>query len=112
LAVAPPARLRADLMGRLLAWLLEPPSRVKTKTPPAFVPVADLPKADGLAAWDRAHATLADLVARARGAPIDRVKIVSPFDPRGKLKYSVYSALLILAAHERRHLWQASRALA
>jgi DinB superfamily len=108
---SPPARLKPDLLGRALAWFLEPPYRMRARTQPAFVAQADLPKASIMDAWDRGHRDLAALVEGARGVPIDGVKIVSPFDPRGLMKYSVYSAFLILAAHERRHLWQASRAV-
>ena len=32
-----------------------------------------------------------------------------PFDSR--VKYNVYSAFLIVAAHQRRHLWQAEQAI-
>jgi len=106
----PASALKADLLGRLLAWFLEPPYRVRGTTRPAFVPSADLPKASVLEEWDRQHRELGALVDLARGTAIDRVKIVSPFDPRGRLRYSVYSAFLILVAHERRHLWQASKA--
>ena len=39
----------------------------------------------------------------------DKVKLVSPFNAR--LKYNALAAFRILAAHQRRHLWQAERAL-
>ena len=39
-----------------------------------------------------------------------RMKIVSPFDKR--VRYNLVSAFHILAAHERRHLWQAEQAVA
>jgi len=109
LGVPAPATLKSGLVGRVLAWTLEPPYRMRVRTQPAFVPDADLPKAAVLDRWESSHRELAALLDRSRGLPIDRVKIVSPFDPRGKLKYSVYSAFLVLAAHERRHLWQAAR---
>lgn len=104
-----PAKLKADLLGRALAWFLEPPYRIRAKTGAAFVAGADLPKAAVMEKWDRCHRELDALLDRSRGVAIDRVKIVSPFDPRGRMKYSVYSSFLIIAAHERRHLWQASR---
>ena len=44
------------------------------------------------------------------GLAIDKVKIPSPFNSR--VRYSVWSSLVVTAAHERRHLWQAERALA
>jgi len=104
-----PETLRSALLGRALAWFLEPPYRIRVRTQPAFVAGADLPKIAVLGEWNRAHEALVAVVDRSRGLPIDRVTIVSPFDPRGKMRYSVYSAFLVLAAHERRHLWQAAR---
>lgn len=105
-----PARYRMSLLARLLCWVLEPPYRVKTATQPAFVPQQHLAKTDVLGNWDDGHRALATLIEDARGLGIDKALMVSPFDPRGKVRYSVYAALLIIAAHERRHLWQASRA--
>ena len=101
--------LSVAIFPRLLCWFLEPPYRVKTATQPAFVPAAIATKAQTLAAWDSWHKDLDDLILRSDGLALDRPTIVSPFDPKGKVRYSVYAGLLIVAAHERRHLWQASR---
>lgn len=104
------SRFRVGLMGRLLCWVLEPPYRMKTATQPAFVPGTNLAKADVMRDWDAAHAALDALVRDGVGLALDRPKIVSPFDPRGRVRYSVFDALLIIGAHERRHLWQAEQA--
>jgi hypothetical protein len=40
--------------------------------------------------------------------PIDDVKIVSPFG--GRMKYGAYSAMVIVARHQHRHLEQAEAA--
>lgn len=45
----------------------------------------------------------------ADGLPPGCLRIASPFDAR--LRYNLYSALSILPRHQRRHLWQAERAL-
>ena len=103
--------LSRDLTGRLLAWYLEPPYRLKSRTQPAFVPAASAPKADVMASWDREHDAIDAFLTECAGWRIDKARIASPFDPRGRLRYSVYSALLVVAAHERRHLWQAERVL-
>ena len=44
----------------------------------------------------------------ARGLPIGRVGVVSPFN--GRMKYNLFAALSILARHQHRHLWQAEQA--
>jgi hypothetical protein len=41
------------------------------------------------------------------GLDVTTIRVTSPFN--ASLRYSAYSALHILAAHERRHLWQAER---
>jgi hypothetical protein len=48
------------------------------------------------------------MIRSADGLPLDRVKIVSPFGRR--MKYNAYSALVIIARHEQRHIQQAERA--
>lgn len=101
--------LSIGMVPRLLCWFLEPPYRVKVATQPAFLPGVVATKAEAMAAWDRWHQALDELILRSDGLALDRPKLVSPFDPKGKMRYSVYAGLLILAAHERRHLWQASR---
>lgn len=45
----------------------------------------------------------------ADGLALDQIQIHSPFAE--KMKYNLYSALVIITAHNRRHLWQADRAL-
>jgi DinB superfamily len=47
------------------------------------------------------------VIAAAKGLPLDRMKITSPFDHR--VRYSVWSSFCANAAHQRRHLWQAER---
>lgn len=104
------ARLRVGLLGRVLCWALEPPYRIRTRTQPAFVPEAGAAKTVVMPEWDRLHEALDALIRDGAGLALDKPKILSPFDPRGKMRYSVYAALRILVAHEHRHLWQARRA--
>jgi hypothetical protein len=106
-ASASPYRL--DFWGWLLARMLEPPYRMKTKTMAWATPAAAAPRHAVLETLTASHAELAGLVSQSNGLPIDTVKIVSPFDPNGRLRYSVYSALRIIPTHERRHLWQAEQ---
>lgn len=109
---APPAsgtrRVGSGLMPRLLLWSLEPPYRLRFKTQPAFEPsLEDDPNAV-LASFERLQGELLLTLGRFDGRALDRAPIASPFN--GRLKYNALAALRILAAHERRHLWQAERA--
>ncbi len=103
-------RYRPDLLGRFLAWLLAPPFRTKTKTASPFVPVAVGTGAEVIAEFHGLQEDLVQRVQRCRGRDLERIRLASPFNAR--VKYNMYSAFLILVAHERRHLVQADRALA
>ncbi len=103
------APYRTDFWGRLLSWILEPPARIRSKTPLPFEP-GDCnqlaPVLDGF--LDRQQRIIAALH-RCRGRAIDRVKMASPIDRR--IRYSIWSSFIINAAHQRRHLWQAQQAI-
>ena len=101
---------RMDFIGRVLRWMLEPPVRSRVKTTAAFVPKSIRAKAEALAEFAGLQTQLTDLLRSAHDLPIGKLKIKSPFDSR--VKYNVYSAFLILTAHQRRHLWQAEQAVA
>jgi DinB superfamily len=101
---------KMDVRGRVLRWFLEPPVRSRIKTTAAFVPKSIRAKSEALAEFATLQTQLVDLLRSAHDLPIGKLKIVSPFDSR--VKYNVYSAFLILAAHQRRHLWQAEQAVA
>jgi hypothetical protein len=99
-----------DWNARLLKYWLEPPSllRMPTTAPFQVVTFADPQKA--LAEFQAVVQVLRQKLNSARGLALDRVKVTSPFAER--MQYSVYSAFTLIAAHNRRHLWQAERALA
>ena len=100
---------KVDCRGRLLAWVLEPPARFKTKAPKWFEPAASAeigPILDGFV--DRQQKIIG-VLRSCRGRAVDEVKIASPVDAR--IRYSVWSSFVITAAHERRHLWQAEQAV-
>ena len=102
-------KVKMDLLGRVLAWFLEPPIRKKVKTTAPFVPKSTRAKADAFGEFATLQEKLIDLLRDARDADL-RMKIVSPFDKR--VRYNLLSAFRIVAAHERRHLWQAEQAVA
>lgn len=102
-------KVKMDLLGRILAWFLEPPIRTKVRTSAPFVPKSTRAKADAFGEFASLQEKLMDLLRDAREADL-RTKIVSPFDKR--VRYNLLSAFRIVAAHERRHLWQAEQAVA
>lgn len=108
---APADSLRLDLVGRLLLRANEPPVRryVRIRTTAPFVPPAVDAKASVVREFEELQQSLIALLDSTEGLAIAKIKIRSPFN--AKLGYSVYSALRVIPAHQRRHLWQAERAL-
>jgi hypothetical protein len=78
-----------DFWGRLLVWTLEPPPRFRFAAPAGFKPV-ELGALDAIVPTFLDHQRrFLDVLDAAVGKPLDAVRIVSPFDPRGRLRYRV-----------------------
>ena len=102
-------RLRRDLVGWAIWRGVQPGGRMKASTSPAFYPAGDQPRGELLAEFRRLHAELLERLERWSHLPLQRVRVPSPFN--NKIRYSVYSAFTILAAHAHRHIDQAERAM-
>ena len=100
---------RLDWNARLLKYWLEPPSRLRLRTGAAFQPLHAHDPTGVLSGFQSLNGELEDKLAAARGLALDAEKIRSPFAEN--MRYSVYSAFVLIAAHNRRHLWQAENAL-
>jgi hypothetical protein len=100
---------RLDWNARLLKYWLEPPSRLRLPTGAAFQPVSVQDPAAVLTAFQSIGQELEQELASGRGLALDAEKIRSPFAE--SMQYNVYSAFAIIAAHNRRHLWQAGKVL-
>lgn len=101
-------KLRTGTVASVLIRSLEPPYRLKHKVPAHLAPRHQ----DFSTAWTaflNSQPHLSRAILSAAGRAIDGVKIQSPVCAR--LSYNAYGALGILAAHQRRHLWQAEQAL-
>jgi hypothetical protein len=99
-----------DFRGRLLRWILEPPYRSGVKTMPSMEPQSGESPEQVLAGFLASQEELLRLLEAARGKALEKTTITSPFSKR--MRYNAYSCFQVLAAHERRHLWQAEQALA
>jgi hypothetical protein len=95
--------------ARLLKWWLEPPSRLRLPTGEPFKPVSVNDTAACFGEFESLNRKLEEQLASAQGLDLGGAKIVSPFNEN--VKYSVYSAFVLIAAHNRRHLWQAENAV-
>jgi hypothetical protein len=98
-----------DIRGRFLRWILEPPYRSGVKTMPSMEPPTGESPEQVLAAFLASQEEILKLLEAARGKALEKTTIISPFSKR--MRYNAYSCFQVLAAHERRHLWQAEQAL-
>lgn len=100
---------RLEWNARLLKFWLEPPSRLRLPTSAPFQPIEVKDAGAAIGEFVALNTQLETRLETARGFDLGAAKIVSPFAKN--VKYSVYSAFVLIAAHNRRHLWQAERAL-
>jgi hypothetical protein len=101
---------RLNWNARLLKyWVVEPPSRLRLPTSKPFKPIKVSDAAAAFGEFESLNQKLEEQLDSARGLDLGGAKIVSPFAQN--VKYSVYSAFVLIAAHNRRHLWQAENAL-
>jgi hypothetical protein len=100
---------RLDWNAHLLKYWLEPPSRVKLPTGASFQPGNPQDPAAVLSTFQSIGRQIEEELAAARELALDGGRIRSPFSEN--MKYNVYSAFTLIAAHNRRHLWQAGNAL-
>src|SRR5262249_21272671 len=68
-----------DLAGRLLAWSLEPPARIRMKTTPLAQPAKVEDWRDVLATFESQHRRLIALLGKSVGKDICSQRIKSPF---------------------------------
>jgi hypothetical protein len=101
----PGTQVKYGWLERFLVRQMEPPVKLKFKAPKAFAPASDLSLDTLRKRWESSHRTIIDLVGRADGVPLDKIKVDSPANRFVKL--SVGMAFHVIAAHDRRHLWQA-----
>jgi len=101
--------LRTGKIASLLIRNLEPPYRLRYKVIPQLAPQ----QTDFEAAWsafEQSQTRLSETVCSATGLAIDKVKVPCPVCTH--VTYNAYGAFRMLAAHQRRHLWQVQQILA
>jgi hypothetical protein len=100
--------LRTGTIVSLLIRNLEPPYRRRYKVIPQLAPQ----NTDFEAAWsafEESQSRLSETVCSATGLAIDKVKVPCPLCAH--VTYNAYGAFRMLAAHQRRHLWQVQQIL-
>lgn len=103
---------RADgrtLLGRVVTWTMEPPPLFKMKTFGELRPAEEHDPDELVERFTSLHRSLLRQLEGAGDLDRKRVKIRSLLDSRLRLSLDDWYAFI--AAHARRHLWQAERAL-
>lgn len=99
-------RLRPGPVWGLFLKVLEPPPRFKARAPRVSQPSPQLDAEQTAASFVTAHDKLRALARRCDGVDLNRKAFRHPFVP---LRISIGAAFLLVAAHDRRHLWQAEQ---
>jgi hypothetical protein len=94
-------------IGRLLVAITEPPSRFRGKALHALHPGAPRRRQEIVAAFRAYQVQYIDRLRQANGLDLGRARVRTPVATW--LRMSLGSGFALLAAHERRHLWQARR---
>lgn len=100
---------KVDLIGRVLKLTLEPPARIRLETTDPFKPIVVEPLDDILPRFLARQANLCFAIEQADGLDLNRIKVTSPVSSR--IRYNLFSCFVLIAAHQRRHLWQAEQTL-
>lgn len=98
-----PRRQRCE--GRALREV-EPPARVRLAALPALVPAAAVDPERLVDQFHRTRDRFADAVRRASGLDLSHIPIADPLYP---MIHSLGGAIEMMAAHDRRHMWQAEQ---
>jgi hypothetical protein len=101
--------LRTGTLASLLIRNLEPPYRLRYKVIPQLAP-RQMDFEAARAAFEKSQSRLLETLCSAAGFAIDKVTVPCPVCT--PVTYNAYGALRMLAAHQRRHLWQVRQILA
>jgi hypothetical protein len=97
-----------NLMGRLLIWTIEPPNRIRVPAQPSLEPPSSLDPVAVRRAFSDSLDYLSTLTARALRVDASRVRYRNPLARNVRL-FNVATGVLVMLAHNRRHLEQAQR---
>ena len=99
---------RANWFGRWFAAQMEPPPKRRFKVPGAFRPPQERATvAAARGAYLETNEAIRTVVQAADGLDLGRIRMHSPLTRL--MRFNLEAAFLAIAAHDRRHLWQAGQ---
>jgi DinB superfamily len=90
--------------------MMGPQPRVKLKAPGRIVPGATFTRREAVAAFLATQARVREFVQQTADLDLNAVRFANPFITG--IRFTVATGLLVIEAHNRRHLWQAERVAA
>jgi hypothetical protein len=93
--------------SRFFIRTLEPPPKRKLRAPKKIVPASRIAAHEALGAFLGSQEEVRAVVREGAGLDLNRIRFHNPFI--GFLRFTVGAGLLIIAAHNRRHIWQAEQ---
>ena len=103
--VSAPISLRPGVFGRAFIRSLEPPPTKKHRAPGKIVPCDRIDKDEVLRKFLESEEAMRAVIRDGARLDMNRIRFKTPFF--WFLRFSVGTGLLIITAHNRRHLWQA-----
>lgn len=99
--------IQPSVLGGQFVKRLEPPVTKRVRAPKVLLPSSDRKKEDVLSALIRSHEQIFAVIKETSDRSLNRLRFRNPMLPLLRVRFG--TALLIMAAHERRHLWQAKQ---
>lgn len=96
---------RHPLLGRLYVRFTEPPPKIRVPAPKPYRPVEERPISDAVPRFLDLQTEILTRIEAADGLDLGRIRMSSPITKRFRMSLGQWFGFL--AAHERRHLWQA-----
>ena len=97
---------RGNPLSRLLVWSMEPPVRLRVRSPKTLVPSRNVAPSEARMRYGAAQRAFELRLERSAGLDLAHV-LVTPPTMHG-VRLALGTVLALLLAHERRHLWQAT----
>ena len=99
--------IKPGWLGRLFIKELEPPPKRKIKAQEQVMPASKLDGGEVMKAFIAAHDEVRALIVETRELDLNRIRFRNPF--LRLLPWTIGTGLLVIGAHDRRHLWQANQ---
>jgi len=102
--ITAPGPFRYGAFSKWFVRFMDAPPKFKVRAPKIYLPPAGHQKDEVIPEFLRIHSEILDVLVKANGLDLARLKVPSPAGP---FQFGLGQRLALIAAHDRRHLWQA-----